>query len=70
MIMDQEWKHLDAVALKALYEREFQKLSDDLLGGRDWQDVQDRRKRLIELTKLLYERASSHPAESPGRTLS
>ena len=66
-MMERDWKHLDTKQLKALYDREFQTLSSELLGGAAWQDVQDRRKRLITLTKLIYERASINPAEYPGR---
>lgn len=65
--MEQHWMQLDTPALKTLYETEFRALSDDLLSGADWKDVQDRRERLITLTKLLYERASHNPAEFPSR---
>ncbi|HEV7333799.1 MAG TPA: hypothetical protein VGN63_22380 [Flavisolibacter sp.] len=66
--MEREWKQLDTPALKTLYETEFQALSDALLSGASWKDVQDKRERLITLTKLIYDRSLNNPAEFPGRT--
>lgn len=65
--MERQWKQMDTPALKALYEREFQALSRALLSGADWKDVQDKRQRLITLTKLIYDRSLNNPAEFPGR---
>jgi hypothetical protein len=67
VMMDRQWKQLDTPALKALYEVEFKALSDALLNGAAWKDVQDKRKRLITLTKLLYDKSLNNPAEFPGR---
>lgn len=66
--MKLEPRHLDANTLKALYDKHLQELSDALLSGAEWKDVQDKRNLLIELTKQLYQRGINHPAEYSNRT--
>ncbi|RYG33686.1 MAG: hypothetical protein EOO01_32970 [Chitinophagaceae bacterium] len=67
MKMEEKWKQLDTPALKELYEDEFQALSSALINGAKWKDVQDKRQRLITLTKLIYDRSLNNRAEFPGR---
>ena len=68
-MMKKDWKHLDAASLKTLYERELQALHAALLSGAAWEDVQDQRHLLVELSKHLSKVAvGSNPAEHPNRT--
>jgi hypothetical protein len=67
--MNTDLRSMDSAAMIALYERKLQDLSDDLLAGADWTDVQDKRRALIELSKLLHtHRMTTNPAEQPNRT--
>jgi ubiquitin-protein ligase len=65
--MDKELRSLDNAALKALYEKQFQALSDALLSGAQWQDVQDKRHLLIKIAKLIDRPNTTTPAEYPIR---
>jgi len=67
--MESELRNLDSATLKTLYDKHLQELSDALLSGAEWKDVQDKRKLLIELSKLLHTSTSgtSNPAETATR---
>ena len=65
--MERELENLDGATLKTLYDRHMQALSNALLSGADWKDVQEERRRLITLSKLLHRRGTSHPAEEAIR---
>ena len=68
--MEKNLLNLDTAALKALYEKHLQELSAALLSGVDWRDtgVQDKRKLLTELSKLLDKRSTNNPAEYANRS--
>lgn len=65
--MENEFEKLDGAALKTLYEKQLQDLSDALLNGAEWKDVQDKRKLLIVLSKRMHRERSTGPAEYPSR---
>jgi len=61
--MDGLW-NLDAVTLRSLYEHHEKELKTDLLAGKEWQEVQDKRRMVTELSIVLYYRSvSTNPAE-------
>jgi len=64
--METNFENLDSVALKVLYEKHLQELSNALLKGAEWKDVQDKRVLLIELSKRIH-RSGNSPAEYPNR---
>ncbi|HEV7331817.1 MAG TPA: hypothetical protein VGN63_12330 [Flavisolibacter sp.] len=65
--MELDPRYLDTQALKALYDKQYAELSDALLNGVAWKDVQDKRSVLIALTRQLYQRGIDHPAASRNR---
>ena len=65
--MERELENLDATTLKSLYDRHMQALSDALLNGAAWQDVQEERNLLIKLSRLLHRSGTGHPAEQAIR---
>jgi hypothetical protein len=65
--MENKLENLDGAALRTLYEKQLQELSDDLLNGAEWKDVQDKRKLLIAISKRLHGGSSNSPAEYPNR---
>lgn len=65
--MERNFENLDNTALKALYEKQLQELSNALLGGAEWKDVQDKRILLIELSKRIHRGPGNSPAEYPSR---
>ena len=62
-----KWEDLDAEALKARYEDEQQQLTNALLRGAAWEEVKEKRDAVTELSILLYQRISRHPAAYGGR---
>ncbi|WP_121357708.1 hypothetical protein [Flavisolibacter nicotianae] len=66
-MMERELENLDVATLSALYDRHMQALSNALLNGAAWQDVQEERKRLIAISKLLHRGGMGHPAEQAIR---
>jgi len=66
--MEAEFAHLDAAALKTLYDTELQALSDALLNGASWQETGSKRALLIRLTRILHAPAAAHPAEHLTRS--
>ena len=66
--MRSRFREVDFEALNAMYENEKQKLTDALLGGASWEEVQDQR-RLV--TTLAIERHKKwklmNPAENEVR---
>ena len=66
--MRSRFREVDFEALNAMYENEKQKLTDTLLGGASWEEVQDQR-RLV--TTLAIERHKKwklmNPAENEVR---
>jgi len=66
--MDLEQNKFDDQTLRGLYDKHLQELSNALLAGADWKDVQEKRQVLIELSKQLFQRGISNPAEHPSRT--
>jgi hypothetical protein len=65
--MENEFEKINGAALKTLYEKQLQELSDALLNGAEWKDVQDKRKLLIVLSKRIHSGGSNGPAEFPSR---
>lgn len=66
--MELDPKRIDNQTLRALYDRHLQELSEALLAGAEWKDVQDKRKLLIEISKLLHSsRGTQNPAENVNR---
>ena len=66
--MDKELRDLDSADLKTLYDKHLDELSQALLSGAEWKDVQDKRKLLIELSRLLHTGRRTHnPAENANR---
>ncbi|WP_121353642.1 hypothetical protein [Flavisolibacter nicotianae] len=66
--MEDQFKKLENADLKALYEKQLQALSDALISGAEWKDVQDQRNLLIEISKRLHRgNSSSSPADYPNR---
>jgi len=67
--MEEHWGAVDLNTLKALYEKEQEKLTAALLSGAEWKEVQDQRKNVTELSILLYRRTQSeNPAEYYSRS--
>lgn len=65
--METNFENLDNAALKTLYEKQLQELSNALLNGAEWKDVQDKRILLIELSKRIHRQRGNSPAEYPSR---
>jgi hypothetical protein len=64
----ENWRQLDTASLKILYETELKAMTDALLSGADWKDVQDKRRLLVELSKCISKASSSgNPAENATR---
>jgi hypothetical protein len=68
--MENELSSLDNAALTALYEKHLQELSDALLSGDSWSDVQDKRRLLTQISREINKKdgGPSNPAEYPGRS--
>ena len=65
--MEELW-NLDANALRSLYEQHEKEFMTELLAGKEWKDVQDKRKFLTELSIILHHRTiSTNPAEYDTR---
>ncbi len=66
--MEKDLGSLDSVALKTLYDKHLQELSDALLNGADWKDLQEQRFILTEISKLISKRGgTNNPAEYANR---
>jgi hypothetical protein len=66
--MEQEWRSLDAEALRSLYQQKQQEFTTALLNGADWKEVQEQRKLVTELSIALYKRVNEqNPAENNTR---
>ena len=67
--MEIELSSMDAEALRNLYVKAAAELKDALLNGASWQEVQQHRKFVTQLSMALHTRiaASSNPAEQIPR---
>lgn len=59
----------DLSTLRALYEEERSGLTEALLKGSTWEKVQDKRRRVTELSIAIHKKVMGvgNPAEVPGR---
>lgn len=63
-----DYRDMDSAALRGLYEQKLQELSKALLEGASWEQVQDQRFLLVELSRQLSKAGAPHtPAEQPAR---
>ena len=69
--MKKELWHIDLEKLRALYEEENRHLEERLLAGASWEELAEERKRIGELSTIIYKRSNpSHfgnPAENCSR---
>ncbi len=63
--------NLDNTQLKVLYEREMEQLHQQLLNGVSWQETTDQRKKVAEISNVMYKKQNprhfSNPAEGRRR---
>jgi len=63
--------NLDLEHLKSLYEEEQRHLEEKLLAGATWDEVSDDRKRIGELSTIIYKKSNpghfGNPAENASR---
>lgn len=69
--MKKELWNLDLEHLKSLYEEEQRHLEEKLLAGATWDEVSDDRKRIGELSTIIYKKSNpghfGNPAENASR---
>ena len=62
---------MDLEQLQALYQEEARQLETRLLSGTSWEDVRDSRRRVGELSTIIYKKLNpahfDHPAEQARR---
>lgn len=66
------WRELEVEALRTLYEKESAALKTALLNGSTWEEVQELRKKVTDLSIALHKKiqasaASDNPAETADR---
>jgi hypothetical protein len=62
---------LDRNLLQNLYDKEMEELEARLLTGALWDEVSEQRKKLSEISLMIYNKLSArsgNPAEKPGRS--
>lgn len=63
--------HLDLDGLRQLYQEEKRVLEERLLAGMSWEEVKEERRRIGELSKIIYKRSNpaqfGNPAENASR---
>ena len=73
-IMKASWSELEVEALRALFEKESMHLKTALLSGASWEEVQDQRKKVTELSIALHKKiqasvqTSGNPTETTDRS--
>ncbi len=67
--MDKFLLALDLETLKVLHEREASKLRAALINGASWEDLQEQRHLVTEISIVIHQKrmSSSNPAESSTR---
>lgn len=69
--MKKELWHLDLEGLRKLYQEEKAELEGRLLAGATWDEVGEERKRIGELSTIIYKRSNpaqfGNPAENESR---
>lgn len=69
--MKKELWHLDIERLEALYREEERQLAEKLLAGASWEEVTNERKRIGELSTIIYKKSNpahfGNPAENASR---
>ncbi|MGZ5287294.1 MAG: hypothetical protein ACXWB9_08930 [Flavisolibacter sp.] len=67
--MDKFLMALDLKTLKVLHDREASKLKNALINGASWEDLQDQRSLVTEITIVIHQKrmSSFNPAESSSR---
>ena len=69
--MKKDLWHLDFDRLKALYREEQRQLEEKLLAGATWEEVTEERRRIGELSTIIYKKANpsqfGNPAENASR---
>ena len=65
--MKEQGRNLDTNVLRTLYENEMVELQRELLSGASWEDVRERRHRILLLSREMYKRPNTinnpNPAE-------
>ena len=69
--MKKELWHLPIEHLRTLYQEEQRQLEEKLLGGASWEEVSEERKRIGELSTIIYKKSNpghfGNPAENASR---
>ena len=69
--MKKELWNLDIERLRALYKEENRQLEQRLLAGATWEEVSEERRRIGELSTIIYKRSNptqfGNPAENASR---
>ena len=69
--MKKDLWHIDIERLKALYQEEERQLEAKLLSGATWEEVSEERKRIGELSTIIYKKSNpghfGNPAENASR---
>ena len=69
--MKKELWNLDLERLRTLYQEENRQLEQRLLAGATWEEVSEERRRIGELSTILYKRSNptqfGNPAENASR---
>ena len=70
--MKKELWNLDLERLRALYQEENRQLEQRLLSGASWEEVSEERRRIGELSTIIYKRSNpaqfGNPAENASRS--
>jgi hypothetical protein len=54
--MKSEFNHLDIDVLQVLYQKEVNRLKEELLAGASWESVQERKNRVTELAIVIHKK--------------
>ena len=54
--MNSEFHYLDIDALQALYQREVNRLKEELLAGASWESVKDQKNKVTELAIIIHKK--------------
>ena len=69
--MKKELWHLELDRLQALYREEERRLEEKLLAGVSWEELGEERKRIGELSTIIYKKCNpaqfGNPAENASR---
>jgi len=69
MVEKDLWK-LDIEHLNALYNKEASQLQERLLAGATWEQVNEERKRVGELSTIIYKKSNPSHFNNPAENLS